>query len=220
MRTDLIIGIVVSASVIAGLLLGFNGHPGAVKHGTTKTDDTLQIEMPVLPPEPPETQKLEDLPPEDDVVQVTFAPPSLVDIPTIVADATFVQQITPPPPPGIAQAKGIVTIPPAPPSGFGRGLGQIFDISQLDQIPVPRFRQQPIYPYEMRRAGITGEVNIGFIVDANGDVRDPYVINSTHREFEVAAVQAVAKWKFRPGRRGGRNVNTKMSVPIVFSFND
>jgi protein TonB len=221
MRKDLIIGIVVSASLIAGLLLGFNGRPEKVKHGPAQTDDTIQIEMPVLPPEPPETKKAqEDLPPEDDAVQVTFAPPSLVDIPTIVPDATFVQQIAPPPPPGIEQAKGVVTIPPARPAGFGRGLGQIFDISQLDQIPVARIQQQPIYPYEMRRAGITGEVNVGFIVDSNGDVRDAYVINSTHREFEVPAVQAVSKWKFRPGRRGGRAVNTRMSVPIVFSFND
>lgn len=221
MRTDLIIGIVVSASVLAGLLLGFNGHPGAVKHGPAQTDDTLQIEMPVLPPEPPETQKVDDLPPDEDVVQVTFAPPSLVDIPTIAADAnTFVQAIQPPPPPGVEQAKGIVTIPPARPAGFGRGLGQIFDISQLDQIPMARLQPQPVYPYEMRRAGITGEVNVGFIVDANGDVRDAYVMNSTHREFEVPAVQAVSKWKFRPGRRGGKAVNTRMSVPIVFSFND
>ena len=221
MRKDLIIGIVVSASLIAGLLLGFNGRPEKLKHGPVQTDDTLQIEMPTLPPEPPEIKKTqEDLPPEDDAVQVTFAPPSLVDIPTIVADATFVQQIAPPPPPGIEQARGVVTIPPARPAGFGRGLGQIFDISQLDQIPVPRIQQQPIYPYEMRRAGITGEVNVGFIVDANGDVRDSYVINSTHREFEVPAVQAVSKWKFRPGRRSGHAVNTRMSVPIVFSFND
>jgi protein TonB len=220
MRRDLIIGIVVSASLIAGLLLGFNDHPGKVRHGPAQTEEAIQIEMPILPPEPPETRKVEDLPQEEDAVQVTFAPPSLVDIPTIMPDATFVQQIAPPPPPGLTQAKGIVTIPPTPPSGFGRGLGQIFDISQLDQIPVPRVQQQPIYPYEMRRAGITGEVNIGFIVDVNGDVRDAYVINSTHREFEVPAVQAVSKWKFRPGRRGGRNVNTRMSVPIVFSFND
>ena len=89
MRKDLIIGIVVSASLIGGLLLGFNGRPEKVKHGPVQTDDTIQIEMPTLPPEPPEIKKTqEDLPPEDDAVQVTFAPPSLVDIPTIVADAT------------------------------------------------------------------------------------------------------------------------------------
>ncbi|HUJ43638.1 MAG TPA: energy transducer TonB [Opitutaceae bacterium] len=220
MRTDLIIGIVVAASVLSGFLLAFNGHPEPAKHAAARADDTIQIEMPTLPPEPPETQKIEDLPQEEDVVQVNYAPPSLVDIPVINADATFVQEIPPPPPPGVEQAKGLVTIPPARPAGFGRGLGQIFDISQLDQIPVARVQPQPIYPYEMRRAGITGEVNVGFIVDVNGDVHDAYVMNSTHREFEVPAVQAVSKWKFRPGRRNGRAVNTRMSVPIVFSFTE
>lgn len=220
MRRDLIIGIVVAASVLSGFLLGFNGHPGRTMHAAAQLDASLQIEMPPLPPEPPETKNVEDLPPDEDLVQVNYAPPSLVDIPTITADATFVQAIQPPPPPGVEQAKGLVTIPPARPAGFGRGLGQIFDISQLDQIPVARVQPQPVYPYEMRRAGITGEVNVGFIVDSNGDVRDGYVISSTHREFEVPAVQAVSKWKFRPGRRSGKAVNTRMSVPIVFSFSE
>ena len=86
------------------------------------------------------------------------------------------------------------------------------------EIPVARVQQNPIYPYEMRRAGITGEVNIGFIVDSNGDVRDAYTISSTRREFETAAVQAVSKWKFRPGRKSGRAVFTHMQVPIQFQL--
>jgi len=218
MRKDLIIGIVVSVAIHATFFLGLSGRPTEVKKVAAQQDDTIQIEMPTLPPEPPE--KTDSPPPDEDMTQVTFAPPTLVDIPNIVPNATFVQQVEPPPPPGLEQAKGVVTIPATRPTGFGRGLGQIFDLSQLDQIPVARVQQQPIYPYEMRRAGITGEVNIGFIVDSNGDVRDAYVISSTHREFEQPAVQAVSKWKFRPGRKGGRAVPTRMSVPIVFSFND
>jgi protein TonB len=173
--------------------------------------------MPNLPPEP-ETPKIEDLPPEDEAVPVSYAPPSLVDIPTITPDATFVQQIAPPPPPGIDQVKGVVTIPPARPTGVGQGVDRIFDLSQLDQTPVVRIQQQPTYPFEMRRAGLMGEVNIGFIVDTSGNVRDPYVISATHLEFEVAALQAIKKWKFSPGRKNGRNVNTRMSEDIAFAI--
>jgi len=61
---------------------------------------------------------------------------------------------------------------------------------------------------------------VGFICDAEGNVRDPYAVSSDHREFDTPAVQAVAKWKFKPGRRGGKNVNTRMSVPIVFTINN
>ena len=218
MRVTSIISSLISASLIAVALLGFNGRPQATKRVTARTeDDLIQIEMPNLPPEP-ETPKIEDLPPEDEAVPVSYAPPSLVDIPTITPDATFVQQIAPPPPPGIDQVKGVVTIPPARPTGVGQGVDRIFDLSQLDQTPVVRIQQQPTYPFEMRRAGLMGEVNIGFIVDTSGNVRDPYVISATHLEFEVAALQAIKKWKFSPGRKNGRNVNTRMSEDIAFAI--
>jgi protein TonB len=70
----------------------------------------------------------------------------------------------------------------------------------------------------MRRMGLKGEVDIGFIVDANGNVLDPYVINASRSEFEIAALQAISKWKFRPGRRGGRSVSTRMTEDIAFEL--
>ena len=116
---------------------------------------------------------------------------------------------------------GVVTIPVSPRTGnFGAGMRDLFNLSDLDQVPVPSFQSRPVYPFEMRRAGITGEVVVGFIVDSTGAVRDAYAVRSTQREFDAAAVQAVTKWKFRPGRRGGRAVNTRMQVPIVFSITD
>ena len=219
MRAETIISSVISASLITGALFGFNGRPQATRRVSARADDDLiQIEMPALPPEPPDTPKTEDLPPEDEAVPVTYAPPSLVDIPTITPDAAFIQQIAPPPPPGIEQVKGVITIPPTRPTGSGQGLDRIFDLSQLDQLPVARIRQQPIYPFAMRRVGLKGEVNIRFIVDTNGDVLDPYVISASHSEFEIAALQAISKWKFRPGRRNGRSVNTRMTEDIAFEL--
>jgi periplasmic protein TonB len=67
---------------------------------------------------------------------------------------------------------------------------------------------------------VTGEVLVDFIVDTNGNVINAYAVKSSQREFEDNAVLAVSKWKFKPGRRGGRNVNTHMQVPIVFTLND
>ncbi len=218
MRRDTFIGAVVSATLLSTFLLAFNGHSRHVRRASADQSDLIRIQMPTLPPEPPE-QRPQDLQDEDTTTQVAVAPPSLVDVPTIAPDATFVQEVEPPPPPGIDQAKGVVTIPAVRPSGFGRGLGKIFDISQLDQVPVPRVQQQPIYPYEMRRNGITGKVDVGFIVTTTGDVVDAYVIDSTNRAFEAPSLQAVSRWKFAPGRRGGRAVNTRMSVPIIFDIN-
>ena len=58
------------------------------------------------------------------------------------------------------------------------------------------------------------------LVDPNGDVQNAYAIRSSQREFEAAAVQAVNKWKFKPGRKGGKDVPTHMQVPIVFTLNE
>ena len=96
----------------------------------------------------------------------------------------------------------------------------VLDISKLDQIPQPRFRTPPQYPFEMRRAGIAGEVLVEFLVDTEGDVQNAFAAKSSQKEFESAAIQAVSKWKFRPGRKNGQNVVTRMQVPIVFTLNE
>jgi TonB family protein len=94
----------------------------------------------------------------------------------------------------------------------------VYDIAELDQKPVPRFQARPRYPFEMRRAGIRGEVVVDFVVNNEGDVVNAFALRSTQVEFEAPAVEAVSKWKFRPGQKGGQAVHTHMQVPIVFSL--
>lgn len=207
----------ISGSLLATVFLGFNGHPNADQRASTSPDENLvQIEMPALPPEPPETKA--DDPHDDDAPQVTYAPPSLVDIPAVAPDATFVQTVAPPPPPGIEQIKGLVTIPETRPGGAGQGLNHVFDLAQLDQPPEVRVQQPPIYPASLRRSGRAGEVSIGFVVDTNGNVLDPYVISASDEDLATPALQAIRRWKFRPGRRNGRFVSTRMSEAIAFQL--
>jgi len=94
------------------------------------------------------------------------------------------------------------------------------DISTTDHQPIINQRVDVEYPKALRDAGITGEAVISFIVTANGDVKNPFVERSSHREFEAPAVTAVSQWKFDPGMKSGRVVNTRMTVPIVFTLND
>ena len=95
---------------------------------------------------------------------------------------------------------------------------EVYDISNLDQVPRPRFQARPQYPREMRQAGISGQVVVDFIVDQNGNVQNASAVKSSQKEFEAAAVDAVSQWKFSPGRKDGREVNTHLQVPIVFSL--
>ena len=48
------------------------------------------------------------------------------------------------------------------------------------------------------------------------NIASPYVISSEVRRFEEAALAGVLKWKFRPGYRGGRAVNTRTQIAIHF----
>lgn len=220
MRTDLIIGVLISALLHAGFLYGEKLIPkskGPEKHLQKEEEQSIQMDMP--PIEPDEEEKVEDM--DDQPQENQLAPPSLIDMPTVVPVTAFTTPLQPPPPPGIEASKGAVTIPVTKPgAGFGKGIKDLFDIANLDQIPQARVQVQPNYPFEMRRAGISGEVIVMFIVGNTGDVIDAYAAKSTQREFEAPAVQAVMKWKFRPGRKGGKAVNTRMQVPIVFNLSD
>jgi periplasmic protein TonB len=217
MRKDLIIGLSISVLVHWSFLF-LTKAPAAPKKHEVEAADVIKIEMPTLPPEEPEKKQNEE-PQDEDAVVSTIAPPSLVEIPNVVPNATFVMTPEPPPPPGLATAKGVVTIPANPrPPGWGRGYANLFNLDQLDQIPVATYKAVPVYPYEMKRNGTEGTVTVGFICDTEGNVRDAYVVNSTNRGFDAPAVQAVSKWKFKAGKRGGKVVNTRMSVPILFNI--
>jgi len=210
MRRDLIIGFVFTVTL--EFLVAWGGNITHYKPKPPHKDDdqVIKIEMPKLEPDEPDVN-------EDQQQQVPqeITPPMQSDVPQVVTPESFVQQIEPPPPDLSALSKNIVKIPENrnPLQGI-----EVFDISKLDQVPSARFQARPQYPFEMRRAGISGEVLVDFIVDTNGDVRTAFAVHSSQREFESAAVQAVSKWKFRPGRKGGHAVFTHMQVPIVFTL--
>jgi protein TonB len=216
MRRDLIIGILVSFALHGGLAWIGEYKPASDVKKVVDDAPTIQLmEMPKVEPDEPEPVETNEAPPKP----ADFAPPMQTDVPQIITDTSFVQKLQPPPPEGLTINRGAIKIPQGQVGGLGKGI-EVFDISKLDQQPVARFQARPQYPFEMRRAGIAGEVLVDFIVDSNGDVRNAYAVRSSQREFEAAAVQAVSKWKFRPGKKGGRNVNTHMQVPIVFTLNE
>lgn len=144
-------------------------------------------------------------------------PPELPDHPDVVLRDSFVQQIEPPSPEPFHPSSNLQVIPGVR-SGVGR-TGTIFNPGDLDQGPRVKFQARPSYPFEARQAGMTGQVLVEFVCDASGNVVNAFAVNSTAREFEGAAVQAVSKWKFHPGRKAGRNVATRMQVTIDFSLN-
>lgn len=217
MNRDLIIGLVVSISLHFLFLYGFNTKAAPKGKSTSEEKvELIQMQMPEIEPEEEET--VEELTEEAPANQL--APPSLVDVPSVSVTA-FTQPLQPPPPPGLTAAKGSIAIPVIKPgTKLGQGMKDLFDVANLDQPPVLRVPVQPNYPFEMRRAGISGEVLVEYIVDSNGRVNAAQVVRSSQREFEQPAMQAVLKWQFRPGRKGGRAVNTRVQQIITFNLNE
>ncbi len=215
MTRDLIIGILLSAALHLGVLFGDKLIPEkkVEKKIIAEAPKVQLIEMPKIEEEPEIIETTEEVKPLD------LAPPMQQDVPQLVQPDSFVQKIQPPPPEGVTISASMSIVPEVRDPNMFRGM-KVFDISMLDQTPVPKFQARPQYPFEMRRAGIAGEVVVDFIVDTNGDVQNAYALRSTQREFEAAAVQAVSKWKFKPGRKGGRDEPTHMQVPIVFTLNE
>lgn len=92
----------------------------------------------------------------------------------------------------------------------------IYEPSQLDVPPRAKSTPRPAYPAEMRRAGIAGNVLVDVIIDASGQVRDAYVVESSHPEFAAAALDAVSRGKFGSGEKSGQAVHTHLQIPIHF----
>jgi protein TonB len=95
-------------------------------------------------------------------------------------------------------------------------LSRIFELTELDRAPVPVFQPAPLYPYQMKREGIDGNVRLRFIVTPQGTVRDISVVSSSRSEFERAARDALVNWRFEPGVKHNTKVSVRMEQPIPF----
>lgn len=216
MRTEVILSIVGSVLIHGGLVWG-GSLLDTVKAKVKKEEPPASMEVMAVPPQEPDTP---DVTP--DTVKETdlsdLAPPTQTDVPSAAVDSMFSQQIQPPPPPRFNKGS-VITIPTGPAtSSVGKGVAAVFDIANLDQRPEVRFQAGPKFPIALKRAGINGSATVQFIVDASGDVRDAVAVKSTHREFENPAIEAVLKWKFRPGKKGNAVVNTRMEAEIEFKL--
>lgn len=222
-RLDLIIGILAALALHAGIAIGGEYFKAQPKPAEAEPESVVMEVMiqPLIEPDEVIVPEVSDLVAEaSDAISNEPAPPMQADMPSVAIDSAFVQQMQPPPPQGIsASATGAIRIPTAPTAtGLQARSANIFDISNLDQLPVATFRARPVHPYEMLRAGIAGKVLVEFVVSSSGDVIEAKAIESSRRDFESPAVQAVLKWKYRPGRKGGVAVDTRVKAWLEFNI--
>lgn len=93
---------------------------------------------------------------------------------------------------------------------------RVYSLAEVDRAPQLMVMARLAYPPDLKQQGIAGDVVVECVVDFDGSVRDPVVISSTRKEFELPALQAVSKWKFKPGRKGKEKVNVRQELTVKF----
>lgn len=85
--------------------------------------------------------------------------------------------------------------------------------------PVPIETPAPRYPAQAARRGLGGTVRVRADVGVDGVPTDVAVVQgSGMRELDRAALDAVRRWRFRPGQVDGKPVPGSVVVPIEFAM--
>lgn len=103
--------------------------------------------------------------------------------------------------------------------GLRSGDRPLFPSNQVDEPPVLVSSVVPNYPEDARRRRIEGEVVLQFVVDRDGRVEDGIKVIESIPILDRAAIDALRKWRFSPGRnRDGTAVRVLLEVPLHFTL--
>lgn len=93
------------------------------------------------------------------------------------------------------------------------------DASSVDQAPMVRQRVSPRYPLGAERDGISGYVVLRGIVERDGSVSRVDILKSSPPGvFDQSARSAFGRWRFKPGRDGGKTVRVWVRKRLEFQL--
>ena len=75
---------------------------------------------------------------------------------------------------------------------------------------------EPEYSEEARKAKFQGAVLLSIVVDAEGRPQNIRVIRPLGMGLDEKAIEAVSKWRFRPGYKDGKAVPVQANVEVNF----
>jgi hypothetical protein len=102
-----------------------------------------------------------------------------------------------------------------PGSGGGVG-GGVYKVGGGVSAPSVLFKVDPEYSEEARKAKYSGTVLISLVVDASGKAQNIKVVRSLGLGLDEKAMEAVAKWKFKPGMKNGQAVAVQATIEVNF----
>ena len=79
--------------------------------------------------------------------------------------------------------------------------------------------QNMVYPVTAQENGVQGRVIVSFVVETDGSITDVKVARSVDPSLDREAMRVVkAMPKWMPGKKDGKPVRVKYTVPMVFHF--
>ena len=109
--------------------------------------------------------------------------------------------------------KGGISIPRMELGGVG------FEMEEVDEMPQIVRNYPPEYPYGAKRKLIEGNVVVRMLVNSKGNPVNLSVHSASPSGiFEQAALKAARRWRFRPGKYHGENVDTWVLLPFKFEL--
>jgi periplasmic protein TonB len=102
-------------------------------------------------------------------------------------------------------------------AGSGGGVGGgAYRIGGGVSAPSVTFKVEPEYSEDARKAKFQGVVVIALVVDDKGNPRDIRVVRPLGMGLDQKAIEAVEKWRFRPGQKDGKPVATQATIEVSF----
>lgn len=91
----------------------------------------------------------------------------------------------------------------------------------VEEMPQPigglqAIQQMIEYPEIAKRAGIEGKVFVRAFVDETGAVTSAEIVKGIGGGCDEAAMDAIIKTKFTPGKQRGKPIKVQVTIPIVF----
>ena len=93
----------------------------------------------------------------------------------------------------------------------------------VEEMPEPiggikGIQEKIVYPEIAKRAGVEGKVYVLAFVDESGTVTKAQVLKGIGAGCDEAALDAVQKTRFKPGKQRGKPVKVQVSIPIIFKL--
>ncbi len=113
---------------------------------------------------------------------------------------------------GVGSGRG-AGVGPGSGGGFGGGA---YRIGGGVSAPAVLLKVEPEYSEEARKAKWQGTVVLAIVVDEQGRARDLKVIRSLGLGLDQKAIEAVEKWRFKPGMKDGKPVPVQATIEVNF----